>query len=390
MRVAYLSQGKLFVKDGDLASREIESHFGKEVIDRTLRMHQRNEWKSKGKNTPFSGSMLWGVEEIDPRIAQVDITGVTEGVEQGKLFFVLETETTGGLFLYDWQENQEKRLFHKEHFQARDLDWHPKHRLIVCSQSFDNGTANIVTMNAEGHDVHQLTEGDSIDEAPTWMPGSARRILFQSAGVARNQHGYAVGAGPFAIELLDLEQKSLTTLLEDEEYDFLCPHGDQEGNMYFIRRPYEMPGETRYGIFQMLGDFLMFPFRLLRAIFHFLNFFSLTFSQKPLTTASGPKLNGEDEQTLMLRGRMIDAQKALHEAGQNQEAPALVPNTWELVRRTQDGEEQVLADGVVAFDLTDDDIVVYTNGSAVYEFDTQGKSKRLFKGHLIENVTCLG
>lgn len=389
MKLAYLSQGNLFVKDGDLASWQIESQFGQEVVDRALRMHQKDEWKTGKQGTPFSGSMLWGVNPADPGAIQVHITGATQSNEDGKVFFVLETESAGGLFLYDWHENQERRLFHKEHFRARDLDLHPEYNTIVCSQYFENGTANIVTMNTEGHDVHQLTEGDSVDEAPSWAPGSDRRIVFQSAGVARNQQGYFIGTGPFLIQQLDLEDKSLTIVLEDPQYDLLLPHVSQDGDLYFIRRPYEMPGRATYGILQGLTDFLMFPFRLLRAIFHFLNFFSLTFSQKPLTTASGPQITGDDEQTLMLRGRMIDAAKALREAEETTDAPSLVPNSWELVRRSLAGKETILAKGVVAFDLALNGTIIYTNGSAVYELNNQGKSRQLLKGSLIENVMLI-
>jgi hypothetical protein len=390
MTFAYLSGGKLFVKDDEKAPIEIESHFGKEVIERSIRMHQRNEWKTKSRdNTPFSGSMLWGVTPSDPRISQVRILGATRSAEANALFFVLQTETTGGLFLYDFVAHSEKRIFHREQFRAHDLDWHPEHRLIVCSQSFQNGTANIVTMNAEGHDVHQLTEGDSVDEAPSWMPGSERRILFQSAGMARNQHGYAVGTGPFAIQQVDLERNSLTTILEDDAYDFLLPHAGANGDLYFIRRPYEKPGRSNYGIVQGVTDLLLLPFRLLRALFHFLNFLSMTFSQKPLTTVSGPKMEGEDEQTLMLRGRIIDAKKLLQETKESQDSPALVPNTWELIRRTPSGDEAVLAKSVAAFDIAGDGNILYTNGSAVYTVDHAGKSTRIMKGKLLEHVTCL-
>ncbi len=273
MRFTYLSGGKLFIKEGDNAPVEIESHFGKDVIERTIRMHQRNEWKTKGNdNTPFSGGMLWGATSADPRVSQVRILGATRSAEANALYFILETETTGGLFLYDFETHSEKRIFHREQFRAYDLDWHPEHHQIVCSQVFQNGAANIVSMNTEGHDVHQLTEGDSVDEAPSWMPGSERRILFQSAGMARNQHGYAVGTGPFAIQHIDLARNALTTILEDDAYDFLLPHAAPNGDMYFIRRPYEKPGQSNYGVLQGVADFVLLPFRLLRALFHFLNF----------------------------------------------------------------------------------------------------------------------
>ncbi len=389
LKLAYLSQGKLFVKDDDAAPRQIESHFGKEVVERALRAHQKNEWKTKKKDSPFSGSMLWGVNETDPRATRVHATGMSRGNQDGSMYFMLEMETTGGLFLYNYQKNTERRLFHKESFRSGDLDWHPEHNLIVGAQYFPNGTANLIMMNAEGRELRQITEGDSVDEAPSWIPDKTRQIVFQSAGVARNKKGYAVGTGPFAIEKIDLEKKSLTTIQEDPNYDFLLPHFTSTGALYYIRRPYEMPGATKYSPLQFLTDFLLFPFRLLRAIFHYLNFFSVVYSQKPLTTASGPKIAGEDEQTLRLRGRIIDAKKTLREAGNKEEAPSLVPKTWELVQRSPNGAERVVAKGVVAFDIGADRRIIYTNGNAVYQIDESGKSQCVFKDRLIEDIRVL-
>jgi hypothetical protein len=386
MKLTYLSQGKLFVKDDEQEARQIESHFGQEVVARALRTQQRNEWKARKEGTPFGGSMLWGVQQENPRATQVAITGITRGEDADTVFYLLDTETTGGLFRYNWQENSERRLFHKENFRVRDLDWHLEQHLIVGSQSFQNGAAHIITMNAEGRDLRQHTEGDAVDEAPTWVPGPARRILFQSSGIARNQQGLYRGLGPYIIQELDLERHTLNTLLEDSSYDFLCPRMDTRQNLYFIRRPYESLHQPKYGLTQGLLDFLLFPLRLLRAIFHFLNFFSLAFSQKPLTTASGPKITSDDEKTLYLRGRIIDVQKSLREAEKNHEAPSLVPKSWELVRRGPTGAEDVVAKGVLAFDLTTAGTVVYTNGSAIYQVDSQNKARQIAKGALIEQL----
>lgn len=86
---------------------------------------------------------------------------------------------------------------------------------------------------------------------------------------------------------------------------------------------------------------------------------------------------------------MIDAQTAMREAGQDKEAPALVPTSWELIQYTADGQETVMAKGVVSFDLHTDGSLIYTNGSAVYHLDAHGKSTRLLKNHLIEDVMLL-
>ncbi len=383
LKLAYLSRGKLYFKLGDLAARQIDSQFGLDIVNRSIQRQQRNEWKAQSANNPFSGAMLWGMDQNDPGRLRVAIAAVSSGTRDGELLFALETDAVGGLFAYDWDKGEEKRLFHREAMHVRDIDVQPDSHLIVCARHYPNGTANIAVVR--GNDLQDVTEGDSIDEAPSWIPGAGRQLVFQSAGIGRNPQGYAVGIGPFAIQRLDLQSGSLAAMLENSTYDYLQPHMDANGNLYFIRRPYEALGRQPYTIVKAMQDVVLFPFRLLRAIFHWLNFMSLVYSRKPLTTAAGPKVEGDDAKSLILRGRVIDAEKALREGAQS-EAPALVPPTWELVKRDPPGNERVLAKGVVAFDLDRSGHIVYTNGTAVYGLEPDGKSQMLFKGRLIENL----
>ncbi len=390
LKIAYLSQGKLFFKQGDMAVQQIDSHFGQDIVNRAIQRHQKKEWKTggqQGQGSPFSGRMLWGVDDIDPLNLRVNITGVARGKQAETFFFVLDTNYVGGLFHYDWANYRERRIFHKEGFHVQDLDKHPESDLIACIQDLPNGISNVGIIR--GHSVRPVTEGDSIDGAPSWIPGEEQELVFQSAGVARNAQGQAVGIGPFVIQKLELKDGTLTTLLDDPDYDFLLPHLRTNGDFYFIRRPYEAPGRQKFSIREFFGDILLFPYRILRALIHFLNFFSLTFSKKPLITADGPKMN-VDQQNLMLWGKMVDAQKALRENAKDQEIPPLVPPSWELVRRSPSGDESVLAKSVVAFDIDDEGHIAYTNGSGVYQLDDGGKPRLLARGHLIENLVLVG
>jgi hypothetical protein len=388
LNVTYLSQGKLFFKSGDSPARQVESSFGQEVINRSLQRYQKREWKAKGQGSPFSGGALWGMHEGDPSDMVAQITGVTRGDQAGQLLYALAIEGAGGLFVYDWADSQEKRLFHREHFYVRDLDRHPTLGLVVCSQALPNRTAHLGLI--KGLHLHPLTEGDAIDEAPRWIPGDEQELVFQSAGVARNKDGYPLGLGPFAVHQLNMDTGAMKMLLEDPAFDFLLPHLDAAGNLYFIRRPYEAPGHAPFSFLKFLQDMVLFPYRLVRAIVHFLNFFSLIFSKKPLMTASNLKMEGPDERMVMLRGRVIDAQKAWREAAQKKEAPSLVPDSWKLVRRSPAGDEQVLADHVVAFDLDAQGRIVYTNGSVIYQLNPGGQPRQLDKGNLIEEVMIMG
>src|SRR5512137_816455 len=143
LNLTYLSQGKLFFKSGDSPARQVESSFGQEVINRSLQRYQKREWKTKSQGSPFSGGALWGAHEGDPSDMVARITGVTRGEQAGQLLYALAIEGAGGLFVYDWPDSQEKRLFHREHFYVRDLDRHPALGLVICSQALPNGVAHL-------------------------------------------------------------------------------------------------------------------------------------------------------------------------------------------------------------------------------------------------------
>jgi hypothetical protein len=334
-KLAYIAQGKLFQLSGNSPLEQIQSPFAQKIIDQTIRIQQKNEWKTEGSDSHFGGSVLWGVDCVDANAVKVKITSASRCLENN-IYYVLETDSAGGLFAYNCDTKEEIRLFHKEKFRAKDLDLNRETGEFVCSQQFANGTANIVLIDKDGTTLSEITQGDSMDESPTWIPGSQRRILFQSSGIARNSNGYAVGMGAASIQALDLDDHQMTTVLEDDRYDYLQPKIGADGHLYYIRRPYEMhPYRPEVAII----DFFLFPFRLLRAVFHYLNFFSLVYSRKPLTTAAGPKMQQDDLKTIVLKGKVIDAEKALRSGVKIMGVPSLVPSSWELIRRNENQSE---------------------------------------------------
>jgi hypothetical protein len=260
--------------------------------------------------------------------------------------------------------------------------------LIACTLNQNGGTASIAVMRTDGGDFTELTEGDSVDLAPAWIPGSPREIIFQSAGVARDQNGRYSGTGPFAIHKLDLDSGQMSVIAEDPKHDLLSPRCDATGSLYYIRRPYKEAVE-RFSIWRFLLDIVLFPFRLVYAIFQFLNFFTVRYTGKPLSNA-GPAAQREmDIKRMMIWGNMIDADKAARE-NKGEDAPSLVPRTWELVKQASDGSSEVLAKGVLAFDLCDSGELVYSNGSAIFRLEAGASPKRLLVGTLIEQVIAAG
>ncbi|HZT35107.1 MAG TPA: hypothetical protein VFA15_04235, partial [Nitrososphaera sp.] len=347
----------------------------------------------------YSRQSLWGTGDPSQAV-NVRITAVAPGKSDEELIYVVSTDSVGGLFRYDTKNKKETREFHKEKLYLSDISRQPGGDLLLCCRKQWNGTASIAVV--KGNDVDELTEGDSVDEAPSWVPigntgpsngdgaVTSSAIVYQSAGVARNQSGVMMGIGPCRIEKLNIATGSLETLLESESIDYLSPRMNSEGDLFVIKRPYETPFKKSYPIHKQLLDILLFPFRLLRAFFHFLNFMSLTFSKTPLTTASGPKVEGPDEKTLFLKGRIIDAEEFLKEQQNKNEAPSLVPKNWQLMRRSRDGRENVLADSVLSFDLAADGTLVYTNGICVYQMKADGSERQLlFKDKLVDTIVLI-
>jgi len=374
----FISKGKLFIHSSNNDIEEVHSPYVQEMIDRMNRKNHLHGWKQKTSlNMSFTGQAAdLSADKVDLQVTSVQFVG------NNKLIYFLKDGNVGGLFEYDAADKNERRLLHRQNLDYQHLSVNPESGKILCSQQHGNGIANIVMMNNDGGDSQQLTEGDTVDSAPAWIPGDDKNILYQSSGLARSQEGYVVAFGPASIKMLDKQKNEVVSVMDDPAVDYLQPRVDGQGNLYFIRRPYEAP---RYSGTNLLLDFLLFPFRLLRAVFHYLNFFSLMYSQKPLTSASGPQVNADLKQ-MLIKGKRIDADRALRKESKVNGVPSLVPRSWQLVKRTRNGEETILATNVASFDITSDNDILYSNGYAVFELDQGHQLKVVLRDKLIADV----
>jgi hypothetical protein len=162
---------------------------------------------------------------------------------------------------------------------------------------------------------------------------------------------------------------------------------DSRGQLFYIQRPWKSPF-AKPPWWRGVLDFLLFPFRLLFALFQFLNFFTVRYTGKTLTNSGGAQQREADLKQMMIWGNMIDARQAARNPG-NDDAPDLVPKDWELVCRDHTGTTSTLARGVLSFDLCSDGSLLYTNGSAVYLRSVDGKTERVVKDGLISKVIAL-
>lgn len=376
----FLSNGLIFMRERGGQVQQVHSAYAQEAADRSERAREKHSWK---KDTAFgiaAGGRSRDFETVDqPLLATSAVFDAA-----GNLFYFLKDDHVGGLFRREAASGNELRVMVKRKLNLADLALAPGGSTIAAKSQQDAGVAHIALFDTEGNGFREVTGGDSVDSAPAWVPDAPQRLLFQSSGLARDENGYIVAQGPAGIQMLNMESGSVSPVLENPGFDYLRPRVDPAGNLLFIRRPFEAP---RYSTSNILLDTLLFPFRLLRAVFHYLNFFSLMYSRKPLTSAGGPEVKA-DLKNIMLQGRRIDAEKALRTMRTVQGVPSLVPDSWELVRRDRGGNEQVLATNVSSYDVGADGSIVYTNGQGVFVIEPDGSPGLALRDQLVGDVVA--
>jgi hypothetical protein len=382
--IAYLSEGKIRIKVGKELPRTIDSVYGNAIRDKAVRAQQKNSWKSSGNDgSPFSGAMLWGKSASGGDIPLV-VTSICGARQPGALLYSLESGSLCALLEVTGGGADEQRLWNDNHIQVRHVSVSRETGDLVFSVVHQNGTANIGIKNHGQGGFKEMTEGDSFDTAPRWVPGDGTKIVFQSAGIGRNARGQFLKLGPFSLQQLDAERGEMSTILEDSKFDYLAPQVLADGRMFFIRRPYV--AHERLHPLMMLKDTVLFPFRLLYAIFQFLNFFSAAFTGRKLTSAGGPKSQDLNLKQMMVWGNLVRAQS---DPGAQEEGADLVPKSWELCCKSASGETKTVVAGVLAYDTDGEGNVLYTNGSAIFLLKADGQKESVLRERMIQQVFFL-
>lgn len=376
--LAYTANGNLFYRERGGQLQQLHSPYVDEALERRERLRERHGWK---EGTSFNIAAGGGRRSYEAGGAQIPVTSAAYDAA-GNLFYFILNETVGGLFCRDAASGRELRVLLQQNLRLADLTPSPDGEQIAASMWVQGGQSNIVIMHKDGNGLKQVTGGDTVDSAPAWFPGNPKWMLFQSSGLARSAEGYVVAQGPASIQRLDMDKGDVVPIVEDDAFDHLKPRIAANGDLFYIRRPYQAP---HYGTRAMLLDGLMLPFRLLRALFHYLNFFSMMYSRKPLTSANGPAVQA-DMKEIMLQGRRMDAERALRGARTVAGVPSLVPDSWQLVRHTMQGDTRVVATNVASYDLCQDGSILYSNGRGVFVLEQDGSPRLALTSDLVGEV----
>ena len=382
-RIAYLAQGRLQVLREGGTPQTIESTFAEDVVQRQERDRANNAWKQRGGDQdPLPPSLVWAGQARALDVQRPVIVGVYPGHAPDELLYVLRLTRSQGLFRYHLGRNEEQRILHRQEFAPVGLSACPRTGETVIANRTPEGVAHLDVMDRSEHHQGTITGGDAFDSQPCHDPRQPGVVWFQSAGAGRNAEGHLVAFGPAHLNRLDQANGSLETVVELPAHDCLAPQVDLAGNLYYIRRPWQAPGQT--SAWGLLTDIVLFPFRVGRAVIDFLNVFSLMFSKKPLKTAGGAPGPEAAQGRVWLHGTLVDVQQASRRHRGPDGQPALVPTTWELIRRAPNGREEVLARSVSSFCVSPEGLVIATDGFAIREL---APTPRVL--HRAEVIECL-
>ena len=93
-----------------------------------------------------------------------------------------------------------------------------------------------------------------------------------------------------------------------------------------------------------------------------------------------------DLKEILIKGKRLDAEAALRNGVKLNGVPSLVPASWQLICRSPQGEEHVLASNVASFDIASDGTILFSNGYGVFAQDGANPPQVLLKEKLIADV----
>lgn len=374
----YIADNKIFSLS-DSKSVEIKSRVLEDYRYRLTETIKRNEWKTSGSGAHFTNAAKpeMNVEGALSSL-RVSISSLCE--IDGELVYTLGIDNVCGIYKHSEDSPTDGIMISDSNYRYNYISH--KDGISVVSASF-MGEAHIGIIKDGENGCQFLTEGTSRESYPSFSKTNRNTVLYSGAGLAVDpslaearekmreynsmhfgQMGNVYIEGPFSIYSIDLNSYELCELISDDsqKYSYIKPFEAADGYIYYIKRPYSMSANSGKS---SIGDTLMAPFRLLGAVFGFLNFFTIRYSGKTLTKNAGnTKAKNMPEEKLFIDGNIFEASKEIeNNRKQGDKFPGAIPRSFELCRRlSADGKEEVIKKGVIAYSVRDNGEIICSDG----------------------------
>lgn len=381
----YLSNQNLYLLDGNKSITvpcQAIDQYKKNLVE----IQQRKEWKTKGTGAQFTGNFSQD-DQVD--LNHIFPTDVVLTSDHKMIYTTCLQEGTSINIksLNDLQET-EGLILRKNDFVVQDMAYDEAKKRLALSVNSNGYERHICILPLDANRTQYLTEGDCQDSNPCFDPQDTMQLYYDSCGLAYGEHRIAYS--PKEIYHLDMGTGELQTVASDPKFDFFKPKMDSLGNLYFIKRPYSRDG-SHHSPVTTIKDIIFAPFKIIRAIVGWLDFFTQRYTGESLKTTSGnnpAKSQQKSEEELFVEGNLIKAQQNLERNQKSGEKyPGMIPKSWELVKMSPTGEMTTLKRGVMSFALKDDTIF-YSNGKYLIELDADQNEHLRIEAKLISKIIC--
>jgi hypothetical protein len=346
-------------------------------------IYKRKEWKSSGQGALFMGGLHppgeAAAEEINAQVEALYL------LDEENLLYGANMENSCGIYVKDPREPQAPDRFILRRTDTRlfYLDYEPGDKLLALSVSDGPLERHLALCHSDKGDFQQLTEGESLDIMPAFSRRDPQTLYFSSAGIYFDPRRHTAVISSYAINRLDLRSGAISEVAAEAAYDLLRPREAADGALYCLRRPKQ--AKTGGGFSPL--DIVLVPFRLLKAIFSWLNFFSRRYTGESLTTRSGgvnpAQYQQKTAEEIFIEGNLINAARTLKEnTQQGDKFPGIAPKSWELVRFKEGGGWETVKKGLLDYSFGATGDIVYSNGKFIIRLPQEGGEEKLCPAHL--------
>ena len=382
----YISNQELHLLQNQ-KSQTIDCHAVSQYKKNLQEIKQRKQWKTTGTGAQFMG--MTNRQDDPNELANIFAVDAVITDDQ-KIIYAARLQDGCAIYIKSLldQQQPEALVLRNNEFIVHHFDYEAQNQRLILSVS--KGYAyerHLCVLGLDSSRLQYITEGDCQDEHPCFDPQNPDIVYYDSCGFAYDPQG-RVSVGPKEICRLNLKTGELETVISDPRYDFYKPTVDAAGQLYFLKRPYKNQHYTG----NSFKDILFAPFKIIRAVIGWLDFFTQRYTGESLKSTSGAnpaKAIQKSEEELFVEGNLIKAQKTLQ---QNQNAgekfAGVIPRNWELIQHSPNGEQKVLKRGVLSYAFDSEGAMYYSNGKYLVAMTADQSEQMLVEAKLIQKIMC--
>ena len=365
-KIAFTDGTKICILEKNGNKCERESGFILNYKENARRILANTAWKRNGSGASLRGEYEFS-NAYDGEESPAFLNGVTFTDKENTLAYSFTVGQSSGIYYKDFsrEREDETHFIHSNSEEFLSLSCDKKEGNMLATMRKNGDVCTCPVLFTPGGDYNGLTDCDSKDENPSFSPTDGK-ILFNSAGVGRNERGEFVSYGNSGVYRLDPLTLELENLKEDKNFSYVKPKRDTKGNLYAIKRPVK----EKSGVNPLL-QILLIPVRIIEAIVGFVQFFVIMFAGKTLVSGkeggNNPTKKREKTQSeIFVEGNRIQVDKELKRNARFQDKDyGFIPRSWQLMRLEKDGGETLLKQGVADYALGKEGVYC-TDGKNIY------------------------